>query len=265
MLKKSFLFLLASAGAFFFSYAQENAVATIHYTLEHVADTTQPDAPSKTEYVMYIGKASSLCISFTKLQRDERMRNFSITHPDVKFGGFTEYWGAPIAFYKDAAKKKLISMSQLKGNNYVTEEPVPDIKWTITNETKSIDRYPCQKAVADVHGRTYEAWFCNQLPFSVGPWKLGGLPGLILEASDSKREVVFRFKSFEDTSHTAIAMEPNVIKTTPKELSRTIEATQSDASSAASGGGGMISAQVVSTNGAPIKKKQYNNPIDKQF
>ena len=48
--------------------------------------------------------------------------------------------------------------------------------------------YTCHKAVADFRGREWIAWYAPELPLSYGPWKLCGLPGLILEAYDNKLE-----------------------------------------------------------------------------
>jgi hypothetical protein len=52
--------------------------------------------------------------------------------------------------------------------------------------------YPCQKATATFKGRNYEAWFTQSIPFSDGPYKFSGLPGLILEIRDTQGHYVFQ-------------------------------------------------------------------------
>ncbi len=62
----------------------------------------------------------------------------------------------------------------------VKEEPFT-WDWNITNETKKLGAYHCTKAITTFRGRTYEAWFTNEIAVPFGPWKFHGLPGLILE------------------------------------------------------------------------------------
>jgi GLPGLI family protein len=67
-----------------------------------------------------------------------------------------------------------------------------DTIWNITSQTKKIQDYTCIKATqtkTKPNGTKYisTAWFCPEIPFSFGPFKHIGLPGLILELdTDSK-------------------------------------------------------------------------------
>jgi GLPGLI family protein len=80
--------------------------------------------------------------------------------------------------------------------NFQKSERFPETNWKISRETKDIAGFRSQKAYAWVLGRYYETWFCTDFKFSNGPWKLGGLPGLILEAHDQKGEVFFTCTGF---------------------------------------------------------------------
>lgn len=66
---------------------------------------------------------------------------------------------------------------------YVVEEPIENIDWTLSEDSlKNVLGYDCIMATADYHGRKWTAWFTPEIPLQTGPWKLAGLPGLILEA-----------------------------------------------------------------------------------
>ena len=64
-------------------------------------------------------------------------------------------------------------------------EPIGEIQWEIGDSTKNVLGYECTIATADYHGRHWTAWFTPEIPLQEGPWKLTGLPGLILEAEES--------------------------------------------------------------------------------
>ena len=43
------------------------------------------------------------------------------------------------------------------------------------------------------------AWFTSEIPIQRGPWKFGGLPGLIVKISDAKKEYNFELVKLERT------------------------------------------------------------------
>lgn len=63
------------------------------------------------------------------------------------------------------------------------EETPEEWEWTIGETTKDILGYECIEASTFFHGRKWEVWFAPEIPVQNGPWKLDGLPGLILEAT----------------------------------------------------------------------------------
>lgn len=98
-------------------------------------------------------------------------------------------------FEKDRIQSQESLFRQGKQRTYIVEEKILKIKWDIINEFKSINDFKVQKAIGDFRGRKYIAWFSNEIPINYGPWKLNGLPGLILNVSDDRNEVMFFIKS----------------------------------------------------------------------
>ena len=83
---------------------------------------------------------------------------------------------------------------------YEYEESFDCFIWQITSEIDTIHNYVCQKAICDFGGRTWEAWFTSELPFSDGPYKFCGLPGLILNIADTENHYSWKFLSIEEPS-----------------------------------------------------------------
>ena len=71
---------------------------------------------------------------------------------------------------------------------YLTEDNSPKITWNLKNESKEILGYKCYKAEGAFRGRNWIAWYTPQIASQLGPWKIGGLPGLVLEAYTDKDE-----------------------------------------------------------------------------
>lgn len=78
-------------------------------------------------------------------------------------------------------------------------EPFAGMEWSLTDETDSISGYLCAKATSRYAGRDWEAWYTDEIPSPFGPWKLSGLPGLIIKANDSEGIHSFTLISFRPT------------------------------------------------------------------
>jgi GLPGLI family protein len=93
--------------------------------------------------------------------------------------------------YTDLKNNQRSELVYLDKDKYIVNETLDFPIWEITTLTKKKNNHLCYKATTFFKGRTYEAWFTLDYPTQHGPWKLIGLPGLILEASDNKNEVFF--------------------------------------------------------------------------
>lgn len=90
--------------------------------------------------------------------------------------------------YIDYPKKNTMSVyCRFLNKTLVYQEPIPIFNWKITSEIDTILNYPCIKATAKFRGREYNVWFTVDIPIRYGPWKFGGLPGLILRVEDTEQ------------------------------------------------------------------------------
>ncbi|MDN3695112.1 GLPGLI family protein [Chryseobacterium tructae] len=64
--------------------------------------------------------------------------------------------------------------------------------WKLSEETKTDGQYTLQKATTNFGGREWIAWFCKDISLGEGPYKFHGLPGLIFEIEDSKKNYIFK-------------------------------------------------------------------------
>ena len=85
-------------------------------------------------------------------------------------------------------------------DRYYYTEPLDMIDWNISDSTKNILGYECIMAEADYHGRHWTVWFSPEIPIQEGPWKLQGLPGLILEAYEPSGQHTFIATGIENSN-----------------------------------------------------------------
>ena len=102
---------------------------------------------------------------------------------------------------KNKNENKIFYIDNISSQTYIYSEKLNLMKWNIKEDTASISNYKCQKAETFYAGRKYVAWFTTEIPFSDGPYKFNGLPGLIINLSDSKKHFEFTLIKFEKTDN----------------------------------------------------------------
>lgn len=83
---------------------------------------------------------------------------------------------------------------------YFVEETPEGWNWEVGQETKEILGYECIEAKSEYHGRRWTVWFTPEIPIQNGPWKLDGLPGLIMEAASDDGMYAFSATGIQLTS-----------------------------------------------------------------
>lgn len=91
-------------------------------------------------------------------------------------------------------------MPSAEFTQYRYTEPWPSMQWTLKDEKQTICSYQCQKATCHWRGRDFVAWFTSAIPLKSGPWKFGGLPGLIMKIYDTKHLYTWEAVSVENGS-----------------------------------------------------------------
>lgn len=189
----------------------DKALARVRYTFTHIQDTTQRDKPKTENMLLVTGKNASVYTSYDKLnqslntqkQIQEQMKN-QTGNSNIKIEVKSEM-KVPLTqedYFFFANEHKMITKERLF-NNYLIEETAAQIDWKILKDTMSFSGIACQKATTNFKGRNWIAWFATEIPFQSGPWKLNGLPGLIIEAYDEKKEVKFTFAGLENVKDDA--------------------------------------------------------------
>lgn len=167
----------------------------ITYKLTYKLDSTSLDKPKSEEMVLFLGdnvsKFSSKAISLT--HANELKGNSGSTSKAAK----TDF---QYEILKDHQTNELYYTLQIANDMFYYVQDKNIFKWNILEATKLISNYKVQKATTTYAGRDYIAWFTTEIPITDGPFKFNGLPGLILEISDTEEDYVFNFTGLENIS-----------------------------------------------------------------
>lgn len=117
---------------------------------------------------------------------------------------------------------------RLAAEDYMIKTPSPAIEWRMTGETKQISGYSANLAEGEIEGDTWSVWYTEDVPVSAGPWKISGLPGLVLSASDRRGTHGFEMTSIKDAAEPIVLSDYQYIKTTDEKYQRLLDQLFSD-------------------------------------
>ena len=116
----------------------------------------------------------------------------------------------------------------INDNSYQNYEYIGDVNfykisekteqnWKISDSTKTFGGYQVQKAVTRFGGRNWVAWFSKDIPIPYGPYKFNGLPGLIMELYDAKKDYHFKVIKSEkiQDSYKRVSLENSISRAIP--------------------------------------------------
>lgn len=124
----------------------------------------------------------------------------------------------PYTVYKNFPNKGELTMTDHIAVHYKYTEPMNGISWTLEEGDSLICGYNCDKAYATIRGRKWTVWYTLDIPVSDGPWKLHGLPGIILKADEKNGDFSFEAISITKTHGKIVFNERKYQKCTPKQL-----------------------------------------------
>lgn len=99
--------------------------------------------------------------------------------------------GEFMTIYKNYPSGKLTHTEKICQDWIRYDEDMPALEWELTDSVTNVLGYECQSARCNFRGREWTVFYAEDIPISDGPWKLHGLPGLIMKASDEKGHYTF--------------------------------------------------------------------------
>lgn len=176
------------------TYVIEPSNIEIRYKMSYEGDIKkEKNRKGNNTYILRKGKTTSqfFCIKnlrndslnsvpggFELLCKEDKERNL---HPE-KFPPPISTPSGREYLYKNLSNGEFTIYRSTMGDRFrVIDKPTFD--WElIPDSTKDIIGHKCQLAETDFRGRHWKVWFTLDIPLPIGPWKFGGLPGLILQA-----------------------------------------------------------------------------------
>lgn len=201
------------------------------------ARTMQEFKPSHGEKVLEIGYHSSKFYSYYNERRTAINDSMTVlgaslaqimSEIDRQLTGFKD--NDEYKVFKNFPKKGTLTGTHQVASDFKYTEPMEQPEWQLQRGDTLILDYPCKKASTTFRGRTWNVWYTPDIPVQEGPWKLYGLPGLILYAADADSYYTFKCMGLENGNDQPMVsrISNRVVSVTRKKLMELIRLSAKD-------------------------------------
>ena len=114
--------------------------------------------------------------------------------------------GEFMTIYKNYPEGMLTHTEKICMDWFKYDENMPRLEWELTDSVINVLGYECQSARCSFRGRIWTAFYTEDIPLTEGPWKLHGLPGLIMKATDENGHYTFECKGIKSKAERPITI-----------------------------------------------------------
>lgn len=150
-------------------------VAFYHYTIQ-TQDDKGENVTDSMRMALLVGTRATYYTNIQSYNRDGRV--------DKEF--LNAFMMHTQNVLTDLGKSEVTTVEAIYPYRYLTNEPLAKIDWEITEETQTLNNLICRQAIGKLYGKEWTVWYTEEIPSPAGPWKLRGLPGLIVKAEDAE-------------------------------------------------------------------------------
>lgn len=188
-------------------YSQNISVNyNIQYKYTHHSNLDAITTSQSESLYLLIGENQSIFANYN-VANAEKIKQ--ITNEQIAKGNFnSDDWGTRPSnfkrqYYKNFSNQEVWILPDLEDYSYAYQEYRVPLDWEILEgDEEKFMGFKVHAARTKYAGRTYTAWFTNEIPIPDGPHVFYGLPGLILDVYDTERHYRFQLVGIEKVSET---------------------------------------------------------------
>jgi GLPGLI family protein len=193
-MKKSILFIFLMLPVSLFAETKDSIdvsrFAVVYDYQCHTVDKNGVAVTDSFRLAVLVGTHITKCAEYNGVMIDDFGE---VGKKEFQYGEFyAQQYNVPI-IYMNYPEGQFSAFDKVVPQRYLVKGELKPIDWTLTEDTMTIGGYLCYKAMGKYAGRTWTAWYTEDIPMSAGPWKLCGLPGMILKAVDAENIHSFCF------------------------------------------------------------------------